>query len=182
MICGIPELHCTCASVSEVELNELSGWEGRPVSAGELSHHNRIFSGTTVGNAVLGRQNSNVQLKHFPFNGPFLKSDSKHSLRSYGAAYEIPDIPFKMEEVHKRRYKAKDNSSAHIRHYLSSYTYPNLENLIAQSLLTDGGTKSQFSSSQMVKPSLVVLQEPEKGNKNKYFPKPFDHISQVQTI
>ena len=126
-MCGLAnQTFCTCEPIIENDCNMLSGWEGHHVSLPAHLHH-------TTTSAVMGNT-SGIPHGHNSNSSQCSKSNSKHQPRTLITTY-TPDIPFNMTEVSLNTcYRGLEHSSAHIEHYLSSYTYPHLEHMLAESL------------------------------------------------
>lgn len=173
MRCGLVEQPCcTCENGGEDDsTNQLSGWDGHPVSLS--AQHTTLHSTTTApvsstSNISHGHSSSNQQRSHSNNTSQCGKSNSKHQTRILTTTthiHEIPDIPFNMAGIHSNsRYSGLENSSAHIEHYLSSYTYPHLEQMLAESLSDGTGILCSHCAMEpsslckrhgLVKPSIV---------------------------
>lgn len=122
---------CTCEPIIEDDCNKLSGWEGHQVSLPAHLHH------TTT--AAVMASTSGIPHGHNSNSSQFSKSNSKHQPRTLITTY-TPDIPFDMTEISLNScYRGLEHSSAHIEHYLSSYTYPHMEHMLAESLKVKRG-------------------------------------------
>ena len=187
MVCGVAgELYCTCVPISTsqgVNSEQLCGWEGDSVSptANDDHPHRTQHGCTRVASGMTSRQTSNRH--HSSDTIQCVNNDSKNLLRanaystSHVAAQDIPDISFSLTELESNdRYRGLDTSSAHMEHYLSSYTYPNLEQLVAKSLPDRAavlcpccvaemsrlyGGKGGGRGGRQVKPSVILLGERE---------------------
>ena len=98
------------------------------------------------------------------------KSVSKPTRNKPSLYKDVPDIPFIMEDLHSHpRYGGlNDISLAHLEHYLSSYTYPQMEDRLAGSLSQemcpdcvgylgeDGGGRRGRGWEAKVRPSSIV--------------------------
>lgn len=125
------QLLCTCVLNMEDDCNKkLSGWEGCRVNL--PAHHCTRLQSTTT--AALTDSTSGISHEHNSNNSQCSKSNSKHQPRALSTTC-IPDIPFNVTEISSNGcYRGLENSSAHIEHYLSSYTYPHLEHMLEESL------------------------------------------------
>lgn len=134
-VSAMQELHCTCVPVSHMEVSDLTdlcGWEGCQVIGGSARHHMPVQAAGT-GEGLAKRQSSGLQNKQSTSHCTFSKSDSKLSIQSCLTTHEAPDIPFDLTKLQLSDYEDKDISTAHIEHYLTSYTYPNMKQILAQS-------------------------------------------------
>lgn len=133
-ICGLTkQTSCTCELTIEDDCHMLSGWEGHQVSPPAHLHH------TTTTAAVMGNTSGIVPDEHNSNSSQCSKSHSKHQPRTLTTTHS-PDIPFNVTEIDLNTcYRGLEHSSAHIEHYLSSYTYPHLERVLAESLKVKRG-------------------------------------------
>ena len=97
------------------------------------------------------------------------KNVSKPTRNKPSLYKDMPDIPFIMEDLHSHpRYRGLNDSLAHLEHYLSSYTYPQMEERLAGSLSQemypdcvgylgeDGGWRRGRGREVKVRPSSIV--------------------------
>ena len=203
MVCGVAgELYCTCVPISTtqgVNSEQLCGWEGDPVSptANDDHPHRTQHGCTRVASGMTSRQTSNRH--HSSDTIQCVNNDSKHLLRAN--AYSTSDISFSLTELESNDcYRGLDTSSAHIERYLSSYTYPNLEQLVAKSLSDRAAVLCPCGVAQMsrlcggkgggrggrggrqVKPSVILLGEREHHHHNLHYPSSAHSCSSIPQV
>ena len=138
-------IHCTCETITDAPL---SGWTANPASCNKSTSHTKLasvssslqhkrLSTTTSSSNTNARMISHTHIHHQ--SNPSNSAGNFHSatkrLMNFHHQDTIPDIPFRVSQVHRHKlFRRLEESSAHIGHYLSSYTYPCLEHRLAASL------------------------------------------------
>ena len=135
-------LLCRCETIDIMDMED-GWWKAHPVSY-KSAHHttNTHRASSTSSISGISRTHNSSTSHH---SG---KSNSKlHTQNTIFCQEPTPDIPINMSAIHSNPlFRGLDNHSAHIEHYLSSYTYPHLQQILAASLPAHTGVQCSHCS------------------------------------
>ena len=117
------------SSVPNSSSCRLGGWRTKSDTTGRCKRSQlRTKCCQTLGplqsSTKTGRETNSTTNCHKSISKPTRSKPTLHR--------DMPDIPFNMEDLHS--YGGLSNHSVHLEHYLSSYTYPQMEERLADSL------------------------------------------------